>query len=105
MLQAATELAWRGTENTFCLNVYCKKETKKPHETRRIIYNPKFSKSTLRGSKSLCQDKWLAPENLLDCLKIISKRSKNIKTNRQFLIQMEINNGKFLFGMKIALLA
>lgn len=90
---AAPELAWRANEATFCLVEYFIKELSNDgSSTLKLEYNTIHSKTAQDDEQSLVSRKWLisntdnedfCPVRLFD--KIISKRSKNIKTNRLFL--------------------
>lgn len=89
----AVELAWRGGEATNCLIDYFNIEKNNDGTlTNRIEYNPIFSKTCQGGSKSCTNSKWLVPNvvNKDACPvrlfnKLISKRGKNITSNRLFL--------------------
>jgi hypothetical protein len=57
---AANELAWRGGEAANCKVFYFKIETdNNEQETRRVEYNPVFSKTAQGGNQKLADSKWL----------------------------------------------
>jgi hypothetical protein len=57
---AAYELAWRGGEAANCKVFYFKIETDNSgQETRRVEYNPVFSKTAQGGNQKLADSKWL----------------------------------------------
>lgn len=90
---AAIELAWRGGEAVSALLDYFVEETDNyGKKTGRIEYNTVFSKTAQGGNQRTTDSKWLTPntQNPTHCPvrlynKMMSKRTKNIKTRRLFL--------------------
>lgn len=59
---ASFELAWRGGEGVKSLIHYFRTESDNfGNETRRIEYNPVFSKTAQGGAQHLEDSKWLVP--------------------------------------------
>lgn len=87
------ELAWRGNEAAYSKIHFFKKELDSEGKfMERIEYNTIFSKTNQGGSKQLSTSKWLVKNNQKPefcpvrlLLMLLSKRGKNITTDRLFI--------------------
>jgi hypothetical protein len=104
---AAYELAWRGGEAANCKVFYFKIETDNSgQETRRVEYNPVFSKTAQGGNQKLADSKWLVAnteeESILGAPKFAEQLmlENNEQNNKKILYLLNLK----IWGLKGAAL-